>query len=126
MSRAALTFKRTYDRAGYSVHRGKRQTPCGIVWTFERGWFGQTGDYQTGRQATRLEAGRMVSAMTVTERMRRMAGKHLSARPSCQTCKGLGLEYFADSFDRDNGQPCPECTRWAKAQGAKLIHPYPR
>lgn len=45
---------------------------------------------------------------------------------NCYNCKGLGLQYFADSFDRDNGTPCPACKRRAKERGMKLLLPYTR
>ena len=52
--------------------------------------------------------------------------KYMSPRKNCTICHGLGLEYFADSFDRDNGRPCWKCTKEAKAKKAKLILPYAR
>ena len=45
---------------------------------------------------------------------------------NCPICKGLGVEYFADSFDKDNGKPCWKCEERAKKRGCKLLLPYQR
>jgi hypothetical protein len=47
----------------------------------------------------------------------------IKPRKNCGTCRGSGLQFFADSFDHDNGTPCPSCEKWAKSKGAKLITP---
>lgn len=52
--------------------------------------------------------------------------EYIRPNVKCWCCKGLGIQYFADSFDRDNGTPCPICQKWAKDQGKKLILPYTR
>lgn len=52
--------------------------------------------------------------------------KYMTPIWNCATCKGLGREYFADSFDRDNGHPCPNCSRIAKNRKKKLILPFSR
>jgi len=52
--------------------------------------------------------------------------KLIKPRKNCWNCHGLGLQYFADSFDHDNGSPCPACMQRAKRQGGKLLLPYTR
>lgn len=52
--------------------------------------------------------------------------KYVKPNKDCTVCNGLGLEYFADSFDRDNGKPCWKCKQEAKTKKAKLVLPYTR
>lgn len=52
--------------------------------------------------------------------------KYFTPKKDCSVCHGLGLEYFADSFDRDNGSPCWKCKAEAKKQKARLVLPYTR
>lgn len=52
--------------------------------------------------------------------------KLIKPRKNCKNCKGLGIQYFADSFDRENGTPCPFCEQYAKSKKGKLLLPYQR
>jgi hypothetical protein len=51
--------------------------------------------------------------------------KHITPRKNCGTCKGLGYILYADSFDRDNWEPCFTCKRRARAKKVKLKIMYP-
>ena len=52
--------------------------------------------------------------------------KYIRPNAKCWCCKGLGIQYFSDRFDRDQGTTCPICQFWAKEQGKKLILPFQR
>lgn len=54
--------------------------------------------------------------------------KHPFVKPrsDCGNCHGYGLQFFADSFDHDNGTVCPSCERYAKKCGKKLLLPVVR
>lgn len=47
-------------------------------------------------------------------------------RKNCSVCHGLGLEYFADSFDHDNGKTCWKCQEHARRFEATLVPCYTR
>ncbi len=52
--------------------------------------------------------------------------RFIKPRANCVLCQGRGTLLSADSFDRDNGKPCPVCEARAKKVGAKVIPRYPR
>ena len=48
---------------------------------------------------------------------RRRSDRIKGPRKNCSVCKGRGQLWYADGFDRDNGEDCWKCKKRAKASG---------